>query len=284
MAKLKSPQDIQKMREAGQLAGRTLSYIAPYVKPGISTEEINTLVHNFIVEHKAYPSPLKYGGTRDRVPFPKSVCTSVNSVVCHGIPDANQILQDGDIVNIDVTVTLNGYFGDTSKTFFVGTNISEERRRVTNVAEESLARAIAIVKHGCRLGDIGWAIQEYAEKNKCGVVRDFVGHGIGKVFHEEPAILHYGKPNTGEKLVRGMCFTIEPMINAGDWRTKMWNDGWTAATYDGKDSAQFEHTLAIVGEGVEVLTALPGDTILLRAQELSETVFSCQSHTQQMAP
>jgi methionyl aminopeptidase len=275
MAKLKSPADLQKMREAGQLAAKTLKYIAPFVKPGVSTEEINTLVHEFIISHKAYPSPLNYGGSAVRSPFPKSVCTSVNEIVCHGIPSKEQILKDGDIINIDVTVTLNGYFGDTSKTYFVGEKISEEKQIVCNVAQESLARAIATVKHGARLGDLGWAIQGYAESQKCGVVRDFVGHGIGKVFHEEPAILHYGRLGTGDKIVRGMCFTIEPMINAGDWRTKMWNDGWTAVTYDGKPSAQFEHTLAVVGEGVEVLTALPDDPILKRAQEMGSSVFGC---------
>lgn len=265
--KLKSASDILKMREAGRLAANVLRYVAPHVKPGVSTEDINTLVHAYIVEHGAYPSPLNYRG------FPKSVCTSVNDVICHGIPSAQQILKEGDIVNVDVTVTLDGYFGDTSKTFFVGTDIPADRRLVAEVAAESLARGIAAVKHGGRLGDIGHAIQSYAEPKGCSVVRDFVGHGIGKVFHEDPAVAHYGQPGTGEKIVRGMCFTIEPMINAGDWRHKLWADGWTAVTTDGKPSGQFEHTIAVVGDGVEILTALPDDAIAIRAKELGARIL-----------
>lgn len=267
MAKLKSQDDIEKMREAGRLAALTLKHVAPFVKPGVSTEEINTIVHEFITAHKAYPSPLNYKG------FPKSVCTSINDVICHGIPTRNDILKEGDIVNVDVTVTLNGYFGDTSKTFYVGQNIPDERKHVTEVSFESLARAIAIVKHGIKMGDIGHTIQSYAESQGLGVVRDFVGHGIGKVFHEDPPVPHYGSPNTGIKIVRGMCFTIEPMINGGSWRHKMLSDGWTAKTIDGKPSAQFEHTLAIVGDGVEVLTALEDDPIALRAQELGAQIL-----------
>lgn len=268
MAKLKSQEDVLKMREAGRLAALTLQYAGNLIKPDISTEEINIAVHNFIVEHGAYPSPLNYKG------YPKSVCTSINDVICHGIPSKNEILKEGDIVNIDVTVTLDGYFGDCSKTFFVGKNISDERQKVTRVAEESLARGIAVAKHGNRLGDIGWAIQDYAEKEGCGVVRDFVGHGIGKVFHEpDLQIPHYGRPGTGLKIIRGMIFTIEPMINGGDWRMKMMKDGWTAKTIDGKSSAQFEHTIAIVGDGIEILTALEDDPIAIRAKKLGANIL-----------
>jgi methionyl aminopeptidase len=269
MPKLKSLTDIEGMRVAGKLAAQVLRHAESLVRPGVSTEEINRAVHDMTVAHGAYPSPLNYKG------FPKSVCTSVNEVICHGIPSETQILQMGDIVNVDVTVTLNGYFGDCSRTFYVGgkESCSEERRKVTEVAAESLARGIAVLQHGCRIGDIGQAIQNYAESQGCSVVRDFVGHGIGKVFHEEPAITHYGRAGTGEKLVRGMTFTIEPMINAGDWRMRMLKDGWTSVTIDGKSSAQFEHTIALVGDKVELLTALPDDFIFLRAQELNKNVL-----------
>lgn len=267
MAKLKSADDIAKMRAAGRLAGETLRHAGKMIRPGISTEDINREVHEYITSRGAYPSPLNYKG------FPKSVCTSVNDVICHGIPRADEILQDGDIINVDVTVTLDGWFGDCSRTFFVGENIPPERRKVVEVAEECLARALATLRHGSKLGDIGWAIQSYAESQGCGVVRDFVGHGIGKVFHEEPAVPHYGRANTGLKLVRGMTFTIEPMINGGDWRHKLLTDGWTAKTTDGKPSAQCEHTIALVGEGIEVLTALPDDEIVERSLFLGAAVF-----------
>ena len=264
---IKNNEDIKKMRAAGELAAKTLRHVGQYVKPGISTEEINTIVHNYIVERGAYPSPLNYKG------FPKSVCTSINDVICHGIPSPDVFLKEGDIINIDVTVTLDGYFGDTSRTFYVGNNISNDKRLVTETAEESLARAIAVCQHGIRIGDIGHAIQSFAEAAGCSVVREFVGHGIGKVFHEEPAITHYGRPGTGSKLLRGMCFTIEPMINGGHWKSKMLNDGWTAVTPDGKPSAQFEHTIALVGEGIEILTALEDDPIALRAKELGAQIL-----------
>jgi len=269
MPKLKSQNDIIKMREAGHLAARILRHAETFVKPGVSTDDINTAVHEFTLAHGAYPSPLNYKG------FPKSVCTSVNEVICHGIPSAQQILAVGDIINVDVTCTLDGWFGDCSATFFVGGReaASEERRKVTDVSAESLARAIAVVKHGIRLGDIGEAIQKYAEAQGCSVVRDFVGHGIGRVFHEEPAVHHFGRAGNGEKVVRGMTFTIEPMINAGDWRAKMLRDGWTAITVDGRASAQFEHTLAVTGDGVEILTALPDDPIALRAKELGGLIL-----------
>jgi len=268
VAKLKSQEDVLKMREAGRLAAHTLRHAGNFIKPGVSTEEVNVAVHEFIIKHGAYPSPLNYKG------YPKSVCTSINDVICHGIPSEKEILKEGDIINVDVTVTLDGYFGDCSRTFFVGEHISEESKKVTQVAEESLARAIAVTKHGNRLGDIGWAIQGYAEKEGCGVVRDFVGHGIGKVFHEpDLQIPHYGKAGTGLKIVRGMIFTIEPMINGGDWRMKMMKDGWTAKTVDGKPSAQFEHTIAVVGDGIEILTALEDDPIAIRAKELGAHIL-----------
>ncbi len=268
MPKLKSTQDIAKMREAGRLAALTLKHVEPLIKPGTSTEQINTAVHNYIVSHGAIPTPLNYRG------FPKSVCTSINEVICHGIPSDQQILKEGDIVNVDVTCTLDEWIGDTSKTYVVGIGTSEERQLVLDVAAETLARALAATKHNARMGDIGAAIQTYAEAKGCGVVRDFVGHGLGKVFHEpDLAVPHYGEAGTGLKLVRGMTFTIEPMINGGTWRHRVLRDGWTAVTTDGKPSAQFEHTIAIVGDGIEILTALPQDPILLRAKELGARVL-----------
>ncbi len=268
MPKLKSQEDILKMRAAGRLAAQTLRHAGELIKPGISTEAINQAVHHFIIAHGAYPSPLNYKG------YPKSVCTSINDVICHGIPSEKEILKEGDIINVDVTVTLDGYFGDCSKTFLVGEHITEEYKKVTAVAEEVLARGIVAAKHGHRLGGVGWAIQNYAENEGCSVVRDFVGHGIGKVFHEpDLQVPHYGRSGTGLKIVRGMIFTIEPMINAGDWRMKMLKDGWTAKTIDGKPSAQFEHTIAIVGDGVEILTAMEDDPIAIRAQELGAKIL-----------
>lgn len=268
MAKLMSPDELNKMRAAGKLAAETLRYAGSLVRPGVTTDFLNQEVHNFILERNAYPSPLNYKG------FPKSICTSVNEVICHGIPSPQQVLMDGDIINIDVTVTLDGYFGDTSRTFFVGSpdSVPEDRKTVTRVSEESLARALAAVKHGCRVGDIGHAIQSFAEAERCSVVRDFVGHGIGSVFHQDPQVPHFGRPGTGAKLVRGMCFTIEPMINKGTWRHRMLADGWTAVTEDGLPSAQFEHTITIGREGVEVLTALADDPIVARARELGAQV------------
>lgn len=268
MPKLKSRQDILELRKAGKLAAETLRHAASILKPGISTEEINTAVHNYVTKHGAYPSPLNYHG------FPKSVCTSINDVICHGIPNTKQILKEGDIINIDVTVTLNGYFGDCSRTYAIGSDIPSESLKVMKVAEESLARAIVVAKDGHYIGDIGHVIQTYAEGQGCAVVRDFVGHGIGKVFHEKDLqVPHFGRPKTGHKIKRGMVFTIEPMINAGDWRSKVLSDGWTAKTLDGKPSAQYEHTFAIVDDGVEILTALEDDPIALRAQELGAKIL-----------
>lgn len=267
MAKVRSARDIEGVRAAGQLAALTLRHVAPLVRPGVSTEEINHAAHDFIVGHGAYPSPLHYRG------FPKSVCTSINDVVCHGIPSYDVFLAEGDIVNIDVTVTLDGFFGDTSITFGVGQTLPPERAHVRDISAECLARSLAVVRHGARMGDIGHAIQSYAEDNGCGVERDFVGHGICRGFHDEPVVPHYGQANSGIKLVRGMIFTIEPMINGGDYRHRILADGWTAVTVDGKPSAQFEHTIALVGDGIEVLTALPDDPIVARARELGGTIL-----------
>ncbi|MFN3585957.1 MAG: type I methionyl aminopeptidase [Moraxellaceae bacterium] len=252
---IKTPEDIDGMRVAGRLAAEVLEMIGPHVRPGISTGELDRLCHDYIVNVQGgIPAPLNYGGGGGRIPFPKSICTSVNHVVCHGIPSDSKILKEGDIVNIDVTVIKNGYHGDTSKMFIVGRG-SVLAERLVRVTQESLYKALALVKPGCRLGDIGHAIQKYAESQRFSVVRDFCGHGIGKVFHEEPQVLHYGQPGTGMELMAGMTFTIEPMINAGTYHTKILPDGWTAVTKDHKLSAQWEHTILVTPTGVEVLTA-----------------------------
>ncbi|HNL81703.1 MAG TPA: type I methionyl aminopeptidase, partial [Agitococcus sp.] len=225
--------------------------IGPYVKAGVTTEELNTICHDYIVNvQNAIPAPLNYRG------FPKSICTSVNHVVCHGIPNDKKILKNGDIINIDVTVIKDGYHGDTSKMFIVGEG-SILAQRLVQITQECLYKAIALVKPQCRLGDIGAVIQKHAETNRFSVVRDYCGHGIGHIFHEEPQIVHYGKAGTGLELVAGMTFTIEPMINAGSYHTKLLPDGWTAVTKDHKLSAQWEHTLLVTATGVEVLTARP---------------------------
>ncbi len=246
---LKSDEEIDAMKASCTLAARTLKYIEPHVKPGISTLELNNLCHEFILEHGAIPAPLNYKG------FPKSICTSVNEVICHGIPNAKQKLKEGDIINIDVTTIVDGYHGDTSKTFFVGEKISSKARSLVETARRCLDQGISSVSSGGRVGDIGEAIQKYAEANGFSVVKEFVGHGIGKIFHEDPQIPHYGKSGQGIRLVPGMVFTIEPMINEGHWRAKVLKDGWTAITIDGGLSAQFEHTIAIRSDGtIEILT------------------------------
>lgn len=250
MITIKSEREIEIMRKSCILAARTLEMIEPYIKPGVSTEELNTLCHDFIVAHGAYPAPLNYKG------FPKSICTSVNEVVCHGIPSKKQILKDGDIINIDVTALLEGFHGDTNRTFFVGTP-SEEARKLVEFTEQVLYEAIAIVKPGIHVGDIGHLIQTRAEAQGYGVVREFTGHGIGRQFHEPPSIPHYGQPGKGPKLRKGMTFTIEPMINLGSPDLHILSDGWTAVTNDGKISAQFEHTLVVTDTGCEILTRLP---------------------------
>jgi len=244
---IKSPEEIEKMRVAGRLARDVLTMISPYVREGITTDELNTLCHDYIVDiQRAIPAPLNYNG------FPKSICTSINHVVCHGIP-GNEILKDGDIINIDVTVIKNGYHGDTSKMFFVGTP-SAEAKHIVNIAHECLFVGIACVKPNVRLGDVGYAIQQHAEKNRCSVVREYCGHGIGLRMHEEPQVLHYGTPGTGEVLHPGMTFTIEPMINLGRYHTRLLPDNWTVITKDYSLSAQWEHTLLVTDNGVEILT------------------------------
>lgn len=251
MIVLKSDAEINAMRMAGKLAAETLAMIEQYVRPGISTLELNDICHEFTIKRGAICAPLNYRG------FPKSICTSVNEVVCHGIPDAKQILKDGDIINIDVTPIVNGYHGDSSKTFLVGENISPLARKLVKVTAECLEIGISKVKVGGRVGDIGAAIQEHAHRNGFTVVRDFVGHGIGRVFHEDPQVPHFGEAGKGVRFEPGMTFTIEPMINAGDYRCKILKDKWTAVTVDRSLSAQFEHTLAIRGDGtVEILTLL----------------------------
>jgi methionyl aminopeptidase len=251
VAIIKTPEEIQKMRVAGRLAAEVLEMIEPYVKPGVTTEELDRLCHDFIVlQQQAIPAALNYRGTHGV--FPKSVCTSVNHVVCHGIP-GNKKLKDGDIVNVDVAVIKDGWYGDTSKTFLVG-NTSILAKRLTRVAQECLYLGIKAVKPGTRLGDIGAVIQRHAETQHFSVVRDYCGHGIGRVFHEPPQVLHYGKPGMGQELRLGMTFTIEPMINAGTYETTLMPDGWTVITKDRKLSAQWEHTLLVTETGVEVLT------------------------------
>jgi len=249
MITLKSDQEIKTMRRSCQLAAQTLVMIEQHIKPGISTLEINDICHEYIIKNGAIAAPLNYRG------FPKSVCTSVNEVVCHGIPNPKHILKEGDIINVDVTTILDGFHGDTSKTFLVGANVSSMAKNLTRCAEECLNAGIDQVKIGGRIGDIGAAIQDIAEGRGFSVVREFVGHGIGREFHEDPQIPHYGTRGKGSRFEAGMVFTIEPMINEGDWRTKVLKDGWTAVTLDRKLSAQFEHTIAILSDGsVEILT------------------------------
>ncbi|MEN9205196.1 MAG: type I methionyl aminopeptidase [Thermostichales cyanobacterium SZTDM-1c_bins_54] len=244
---LMSPREIAKMRQAGQLAAALLDHLAPLVKPGVSTLDLDREAERWTRAHGATSAPLGYHG------FPRSICTSVNAVVCHGIPSKKQILKDGDIINIDVTPILDGYHGDCSRMFFVG-DPSAEARRLVEVTEACLWRGIEQVKPGNTIGDIGHAIQSYAESMGYSVVRDFVGHGVGKKFHTAPQVPHYGEPGTGLKLRPGMVFTIEPMINQGTWEVEILPDGWTAVTKDRLLSAQFEHTVAVTEDGVEVLT------------------------------
>lgn len=245
---LKTPDEIEKMRIAGKLAADVLEMIEPHVKPGVTTNALNQICHDYITQvQQAIPAPLNYHG------FPKSICTSVNQVVCHGIPN-DKPLKDGDIVNIDITVIKDGYYGDTSKMFYVG-KVAEHAQRLCEITQECLYKAIALVKPGARLGDIGEVIQRHAESNHYSVVREYCGHGIGSEFHEDPQVLHYGKAGTGELLHEGMTFTIEPMINAGKRQVKLSKrDGWTVETADRRLSAQWEHTLLVTADGVEVLT------------------------------
>lgn len=242
------------MRVAGRLAAEVLEMVAPFVKPGVTTNELDRICHAHIVnEQQAIPAPLNYHG------FPKSICTSINQVVCHGIPN-DKPLKSGDIVNVDVTVIKDGYHGDTSMMFLVG-RVPAHAQRIAEIARECLYLGIEMVKPGVHLGDIGHVIQKHAEKNHYSVVREYCGHGIGKDFHEEPQVLHYGDPESGIELREGMCFTIEPMINAGKRHTKLSkHDGWTVETADKRLSAQWEHTLLVTTEGCEILTLRKGET------------------------
>lgn len=251
---IKTPEEVVKMRTAGRLAADVLHMIRPHVKPGVSTGELDRICHDYIVNvQQAVPAPLNYRG------FPKSICTSVNHQVCHGIP-GDKILKEGDIVNIDVTVIKDDYHGDTSKMFFVG-EPSVIAKRISRISYESMRIGIEMVKPGVRLGDIGAAIQRHAEAHHCSVVREYCGHGIGRVFHEEPQVLHYGTAGTGLALEPGMTFTIEPMINAGKRHVKLLPDQWTVVTKDHSLSAQWEHTVLVTDDGFEVLTQRPGDDI-----------------------
>ena len=245
----KSPETLDRMRRAGRAAAEILAMAGAAVRPGVTTDELDALVHNECVRRGVYPSPLGYRG------FPKSVCTSLNEVVCHGIPD-NTVIRDGDIVNLDVTVFSEGVHGDTNATFLCG-NVDALSRKLVRVTRECLDRGIAAVQPGVQVRAIGRAIQQHAEAAGFGVVRDFVGHGIGETFHAPPQIPHYDDPRATMTLEVGMTFTIEPMITIGDWRHTMWPDGWTAVTVDGKRTAQFEHMLAVTEDGAEVLTLAP---------------------------
>jgi methionyl aminopeptidase len=244
--RLKKENDIQSLRRSGRLVLDTLDLVESEIRPGLTTDEINSIVHDYTIKNNAIPAPLNYKG------FPKSVCTSVNDVICHGIPD-KRILRDGDIVNVDVTSILDGYFADANKTFFVG-NPSEAAKKIVHVARQCLKKAIDMVKPGNRIGDIGWAIQKYAEDQGCSVVREFVGHGVGFEFHEPPQVPHFGRKGEGIELVPGMVFTIEPMINLGDYRLRILDDKWTAVTADGSLTAQFEQTILVTDGGYESLT------------------------------
>lgn len=244
--RLKEGEDVDAIKRTGRLVVEALRLVEQYIKPGIKTDKINTLVHNFTIKNGATPAPLNYRG------FPKSVCVSVNEVICHGIP-GDRVLKDGDIVNVDVTSLLKGYYADASKTFFVGTP-GPGARKIVKIAKESLKAGISMVGPGKRIGDIGWAIQRYAEGQGCSVVREFVGHGVGFEFHEAPQIPHFGMKGRGTVLVPGMVFTIEPMINLGNKELHILKDNWTAVTNDGSLSAQFEQTLLVTRDGFESLT------------------------------
>ncbi len=251
---IKKAEEIEKMRIAGRLGGEVLQMIRPHVTAGITTNELDKICHDYIVDvQKAIPAPLNYHG------FPKSICTSVNHQVCHGIP-SDKKLKKGDAINIDITVIKDGYHGDTSKMFFID-EPPIPAKRVSAVAHECMKRGIALVKPGTQLGDIGHVIQQHAEANNFSIVREYCGHGIGKGFHEDPQVLHYGKPGTGITLEPGMIFTIEPMVNAGRRNVKLLSDNWTVVTKDHSASAQWEHTILVTDTGHEILTQCEGDEI-----------------------
>ncbi len=247
MISIKSSREIELMRATSKLASQTLEFIEPYVVPGVSTEELNKLCHDFIVEHGAYPSPLNYHG------FPKSICTSKNEIICHGIPSKRDVLKDGDILNIDVTTYLNKFHGDTNKTFLVG-NVSPEVKKLVDVTYICMREGINQVRPGAHIGDIGAVIQEIAHGHGYSVVEEYCGHGIGREFHEEPQVVHVGKKGTGPEIKPGMTFTIEPMINLGNRHCKVLKDNWTVITKDKKWSAQFEHTILCTDDGHDILT------------------------------
>ncbi|MBF0311251.1 MAG: type I methionyl aminopeptidase [Magnetococcales bacterium] len=248
---IKTAAEIEKMRATSRLAALTLKMIEPHIKPGITTDTLNDICHRFIVEHGAVPSPLNYKG------FPKSICTSVNQQVCHGIP-SDRVLRGGDIINVDITTCLDGFHGDTSATFFVG-QPAPQAEKIVRVARECLDRGIHAVRPGARLGDIGAAVDAHARANRCSVVREYCGHGIGRQFHEEPSVLHYGTRGDGPELLPGMIFTIEPMINLGKAAIRHLPDRWTVVTKDHSLSAQFEHTLLVTPTGCEILTRVGTD-------------------------
>ncbi len=249
IVKIHDEADFEGMRRAGRLAAETLDFITPEVQPGVTTEHLDKLCHEFILDHGAIPAPLNYRG------FPKSICTSVNHVICHGIP-GDKVLRDGDIINIDVTPIVDGWHGDTSRMFPVG-NIGVKARKLIDVTYEAMMAGIEMVRPGVTLGAIGHAIQTVAEGNRFSVVRDFCGHGLGKIFHDAPSVLHFGEPNEGVVFPEGMFFTFEPMINAGRYETKVLGDGWTAVTKDRSLSAQFEHSIGVTADGCEIFTASP---------------------------
>jgi len=247
-ARPKTPEEVEGMRRACRAGAEVLAVGGAAVRPGITTDELDAIVHAACIERGGYPSPLGYQG------FPKSLCTSINEVICHGIPDST-VLRDGDLVNLDVTIYLDGFHGDTNATFLVG-EVDEQSRRLVDVTRECLEEGIAAVRPGAQVRDIGRAIQPYAESRGYGVVRSFVGHGIGRSFHSDPQVYHYDNPAARTVLVPGMTFTIEPMITIGDHRHELWDDGWTAVTRDHSRTAQFEHTLLVTDDGADVLTRL----------------------------
>ena len=259
---IKTADEIEKMRVAGRLAAEVLDMIKPYIKPGVTTLALDTICHDYIVNTQdAIPACLGYGAAPGRAAFQHVICTSVNHVVCHGIPSDSKVLKKGDILNIDVTVIKDGYHGDTNMMYVVSGETSILANRLCTVAQEAMYRGIQTVKPGSTIGDIGHAIQQYVESERFSVVREYCGHGIGTVFHDEPQVLHYGQPDSGMVLEEGMTFTIEPMVNAGVWQTKLLGDKWTVVTKDHKLSAQYEHTLLVTKTGVEVLTARPEEDL-----------------------
>ena len=252
MVTIKKDDEIEKMRVSGKLAAEVLLMIAPYIQPGVTTNELNDRCHDFIIQNGAIPAPLNYRG------FPKSICTSVNDEICHGIPSERK-LRNGDMVNLDITTIVDGFHGDTNQSFFVGSP-RKKAQKLVDATREALQKAIAVVRPGARLGDIGATIQQYVEPKGYSVVREFCGHGIGRNFHEDPQVLHYGKFGQGMELKKGMTFTIEPMINMGKPDLRVLEDNWTAVTQDGALSAQYEHTILVTDDGHEVLTRIEGKT------------------------